>query len=490
MSGDAEVLKQFLVSLGFQIDQSGMRRFTDSLTRTTGAAGVAGKTILGIGAAAQAMVIAFSSSMEKLYYQSKRTGASVENLQALEFGSKKIGLAAGQAREMLEGMASNLRMNPGLLAMLKNFGINAEGRDGAEVMIDLVKRLSEMPHYVGAQFASMFGMDEKTFLMLKQGLPELIKGTQELKNINSLYGVDADKAAQASVEMMNSYRDISERTAAIGRKWSVELMPHFREFNSLIIGALDRMANVKLSEGLDKVIDFAKTMGRAREGVAKILDGDVKAGVNMVLQNSPGGAAVNAGIAAIGDGRRAAINHAGRSHGGQINYNAPASGDLFGKLEQQYGLPSGLLDKIWAKESARGKYMKSPAGAQGHFQFMPGTAREWGVDDPNNLEQSATGAAKYMQWLSKRYSGNLQSALAAYNYGPGNFDKAGGLGGRLPRETRDYVEGISGRPIQLTTETNIHIGGVSNPSAAADLVVGAQGRVAGDMVRNLQGAIQ
>ena len=58
---------------------------------------------------------------------------------------------------------------------------------------------------------------------------------------------------------------------------------------------------------------------------------------------------------------------------------------LFASLEQQHGLPAGLLDAVWATESSRGKRMLSPAGAQGHFQFMPATAKQYGLTDANDL---------------------------------------------------------------------------------------------------------
>ena len=55
-----------------------------------------------------------------------------------------------------------------------------------------------------------------------------------------------------------------------------------------------------------------------------------------------------------------------------------ASKARFDELESKYGLPSGVLDSMWLQESGRGKNMLSSAGAEGHFQAMPDTAKEWG----------------------------------------------------------------------------------------------------------------
>lgn len=113
------------------------------------------------------------------------------------------------------------------------------------------------------------------------------------------------------------------------------------------------------------------------------------------------------------------------------------SSELFSKLESQYGLPAGLLDSVWNTESGRGTTMKSPAGAKGHFQFMDPTARQYGVADPYDLKQSATGAAKMYSDLLKANGGDLNKALAGYNWGQGNVNSKGLQ--NAPKETRDYI---------------------------------------------------
>ena len=79
------------------------------------------------------------------------------------------------------------------------------------------------------------------------------------------------------------------------------------------------------------------------------------------------------------------------------------------------GLEPGLLNAIWLEESGGGKNMLSKKGAQGHFQFMPETAKQYGLKDPNNLEESATAAGKFLSDLSKKYGGDRHKMLAGYN---------------------------------------------------------------------------
>jgi len=113
---------------------------------------------------------------------------------------------------------------------------------------------------------------------------------------------------------------------------------------------------------------------------------------------------------------------------------------LFAKLEQDNKLPSGLLDAVWSAESSRGQNMQSPKGAQGHFQFMPATAAQYGVQDPNDLQQSAAGAAKMLSDMMQQ-TGSVPGALAAYNWGIGNFQRKGIES--APAETRNYIKKVT-----------------------------------------------
>ena len=81
--------------------------------------------------------------------------------------------------------------------------------------------------------------------------------------------------------------------------------------------------------------------------------------------------------------------------------------------------------------------MRSPKGAMGHFGFMPGTANQYGVTNPDDLTQSATGAARMYSDLLKANGGDLNKALAAYNWGQGNLSSKGLQ--NAPKETRDYI---------------------------------------------------
>lgn len=112
------------------------------------------------------------------------------------------------------------------------------------------------------------------------------------------------------------------------------------------------------------------------------------------------------------------------------------------ELSARFDLSPALMEAVVWQESRWNENARSPVGAQGLAQLMPGTARYLGVNpaDPfANLE----GGARYLREQLDRFGGDLEKALAAYNAGPGRVERAGGIP-RI-RETQEYVAAIMGR---------------------------------------------
>ena len=97
-----------------------------------------------------------------------------------------------------------------------------------------------------------------------------------------------------------------------------------------------------------------------------------------------------------------------------------------------------LLQAVAWTESRYNPGATSSEGARGLMQLLPGTAKALDVENPLDPYQSARGGARFLHQLLDKYNGNVETALAAYNWGPGNVDS----GKPWPRATRNYINSI------------------------------------------------
>jgi soluble lytic murein transglycosylase-like protein len=154
-----------------------------------------------------------------------------------------------------------------------------------------------------------------------------------------------------------------------------------------------------------------------------------------------------------------------------LGATAPANlAPVISSAAAKYGISPDLLTAVISQESSFNPNAVSPAGAQGLMQMMPATAAQYGVSNSFDPAQSIDGGAHYLSDLLKQYNGDTTLALAAYNAGPGNVAKYGGVPPFT--ETINYVKSIVskllGTPVgsfQLVLPTHPPAGEPPTPAA-------------------------
>lgn len=137
------------------------------------------------------------------------------------------------------------------------------------------------------------------------------------------------------------------------------------------------------------------------------------------------------------------------------------------QIAEEEGVDPDLFTRLVEAESSFRPDVTSSAGAYGLTQLMPGTAAELGVD-PSDPVQNLRGGARYLRQQLDRFE-DPALALAAYNAGPGNVSRYGGI---PPfEETQNYVARILGEysgPGRLPTRPQMR------PEAVEDFARGYQ----------------
>jgi Transglycosylase SLT domain len=116
----------------------------------------------------------------------------------------------------------------------------------------------------------------------------------------------------------------------------------------------------------------------------------------------------------------------------------------------RYGVDPGLALAVAQRESSLNpNAFNAKSGAAGVMQLEPGTAAQFGVTDPYNPVANVNAGVQYLASLLAKYGGDVSKAVAAYDWGPGNLNKAISANGDnwlavAPAETQAYVAALTG----------------------------------------------
>lgn len=469
-----DVLKSFLVAIGYKEDEASKRRFIDGLAKAEKAVASLSLALAAAATAATAAAVKMAASFEDLFYASQRTGASINNLRGLAYAVSQLGGSYGGAVQSLEAFAKNVRTNPGYESMARKLGVatreNGKLRDTVDILTDLGKVFKGQRYEVAYQYATALGLDERTFQLLRDQPDALRRYRDEYERTTKALGTNTKEMTEQGKALSQSWRSflstmeaVSERVAATFfpvitklldymREWVVAHGPQINAFWTQVgkgIEVVERAAKSaydtvepfvslftkKLADGFNAsggmvgllrdlkqlFSDLGDMVKRAYEYIVKLIQ---LVGLDKVA-------------AALGAGIKSGFRESDWTGGGMPDWSGGGGGGGIppgatgrGALEPfRRGFFGRLRDRVMgSRPSMRRGYQPGAQGGDGGTPAQPG-ATPPGSDAGNltdliNREAAAAGIdPRIMHGIRAGESGhrhNRGNPRAAYDHNPGN----------------------------------------------------------------------
>ena len=535
----AEVIREYLVSLGFKTDEASLKKFNDGITNAAkGVVKLVG-AIEGAALAVGAGVAAFASNLEQLYRVSQRTNAATGEIKALDLAAQSLGANAGDSTAALEGLAKFVRETPGggAQSLLRSWGIDAQVLDGklmnvGEAYVALARKFQGMSFAESKLYANQLGINDNMLLAMRDPNFEA-NYRRELANTGGL-----QEAAAQAAKMMIELRDIMLQVYVIAARITREVFHsfgvEFQDFGTWLRTNGDVIVQ-KISALIEQLLKLAalifpslKWLYEKFMELDEATDGwSTKIAALLVVLNSLGALSLISGITAL-TGAFAGL-------GGAITAAAIAAGTLavpvatIAALVGHDNLNKGEAEWLAARDKAQaeGKPLPPLPGVEKQaMEFFMGygwtKAQAAGIvanlkneSQLNPNAENATGHYGIAQWDKSRRADFKEWSLGKdikdsdlldqmrfvqYELTKGKEQQAGALLKAATTEAassdvmfRHYERaGDATGPrrasdaVNISQQTNINVTGSQNPVDTGKAVAGEQNRVNQNLTRNLQ----
>ncbi|WP_334469250.1 lytic transglycosylase catalytic [Arsenophonus sp. PmNCSU2021_1] len=264
---NVETLRDFLISLGFKVDDSGLRKFQSVVTGVSANVVKLGATVEGAALAVVGFTTQIAAGLDKMYWASQRTGASVNGIKALGYAASLTGSSAEAASGSLENLARFLRNSPGAEGFLNRLGVqtrdaNGNLQDMSAIFTRVGNKLASMPYYRANQYAQLLGIDENTLMAMRRGINAFSADYQRMLKQT---GFNADVAAKHSNQFMTSMKGLTGLFGILRDKVGSNLAGGLsREIDNLRKSLLDNFPKIEkiLTSIIKGIIRAGEMVGR------------------------------------------------------------------------------------------------------------------------------------------------------------------------------------------------------------------------------------
>lgn len=240
---DSNILREFLVKIGYAVDKPSQQKADSSIKNTTLVVRNLGFAVAAAGAAVAAGTAKISGDLNRLGYIAERTHSTVSGIRGIGYAAEQLGSSSEEARAAIEGLSQKLREQPGRESQLHRLGIetrdaNGELRGSVDLLEDLGKRLANMKEATAQAYGKDLGIPQKLLLAMQDD--RFGAYLDEYKNRSKGLGLD----------------DAADKAQELGR----QLNQVKTQFEDIGLAATANLQEA-LSPMLDRLSDWAKNEG-------------------------------------------------------------------------------------------------------------------------------------------------------------------------------------------------------------------------------------
>ncbi|MCY1196907.1 Transglycosylase SLT domain protein [compost metagenome] len=353
----------------------------------------------------------------------KNAGGSVEGI------TNQLRESADQVAKFQRGMA------PETAAAFFQFGGKVEDLKGGNTYLlaraKIVQDLYKTDRARAALAANLMGLDPQQFNLYKEGPEGIASRRREQSGAAGELAAASDRAEQ----LRQKYDTAMNKLSSVGVNVLTAMMPAFDFLVEKLIELGDWIIRNRgaINDGVKNFISgFEQLLKALTSLIEKLVPKEVRDKINSA--SDPVKASMDAAKDAI---TPSWLKPKGSGDG--MRYDDPKLNEYAAKVEQENGLPPGLLNAIKNQGEKSNSDQVSPAGAKGIMQFMPETWAQYGKGEITNPYDSIDAAGRYFVDLLKRYNGNVDAAITEYNGGVKQARAVQAGGAPSATETINYL---------------------------------------------------
>ena len=262
----ANVLEGFLVKLGFNVDQDGLKRFQGSLNAATHAVAKVSQAAVGVGVAMATAFVKANSEVNKLYKVSNDTGASIRGVEALSHAFERVGGSSDEALQAVGALANNIKSNTRFAEMVTSrFGVQLKDRNGnlrdmSQIFIELrnkISKIAEVNPELAKTQAEALGLGNAFNTMMKDDfLAEWQRASREM----AAFGDSMDRNATKAHDLQNSLSRVWDTFAAGSKTLAMDFLE---------ASGLEKWFDNLSTSLTKKVPALVRTLGKGMKSYAK-----------------------------------------------------------------------------------------------------------------------------------------------------------------------------------------------------------------------------